>query len=248
MLKIDLLLIISVYVQVILVIIDARGELFLIAVLVGVWDALLGQGKVYLVAFLFLQGLVVRLGREISDLGLAVRGVYRLDHNVECEPDVSVVTLLEGVEFAVIGAAICVNLRVLVAIQDATHCPLAIHEPAISHLQVHTGRAARAAQVEHLFLDGENAEAFIDDHELLESGAFRIVTVAEPGQTICDLTVPGRILLPVHFLNVLNRVESKVDAEGDLKTLRLVSIVHAGRIWEGRTYEGGVLPTQVCGI
>jgi hypothetical protein len=44
MLKIDLLLIISVYVQVILVIIDARGELFLIAVLVRVRDTLLGQG------------------------------------------------------------------------------------------------------------------------------------------------------------------------------------------------------------
>ena len=44
MLKIDLLLIISVYVQVILVIIDTGGELFLIAVLVGVRDALLSQG------------------------------------------------------------------------------------------------------------------------------------------------------------------------------------------------------------
>ena len=152
-------------------------------------------------------------------MGLAVRGVYRLDHDVEGEPDVSVVTLLEGVEFAVISAAIRINLRVLVPIQDATHGPLAIHEAAIAHLQIHAGRAARAAQVEHLFLDGENTEAFIDDHELLESGAFWIVTVAEPGQTICNLTVPGRILLPVHFLNVLNRVESKVDAEGDLKTL-----------------------------
>ena len=44
MLKIDLLLIIPVYVQVILVIIDTGGELFLIAVLVRVWDALLSQG------------------------------------------------------------------------------------------------------------------------------------------------------------------------------------------------------------
>jgi hypothetical protein len=97
MLKIDLLLIISVYVQVILVIVDTGGELFLIAVLVGVRDALLGQGQVYLVAFLFLLGLVVWLGREVSDLGLAVRGVYRLDHDVQGEPNVSVVTFLEGV-------------------------------------------------------------------------------------------------------------------------------------------------------
>ena len=131
----------------------------------------------------------------------------------------SVVTLLEGVEFTVIGAPISINLRVLVPIQDAPHGPLAIHEATIAHLQVHAGRAARAAQVEHLFLDGENTEALIDDHKLLESWAFRIVTVAEPGQTICNLTVPGRILLPVHFLNVLNRVESKVNAERHLQTL-----------------------------
>jgi hypothetical protein len=71
------------------------------------------------------------------------------------------------------------------------------------------------------------------------------VTVAEPGQAICDLTVPGGILFPVYFLNVLNGVESKVNAEGDLKTLRLVGIVHARRIGEGRTYEGGVLPSEV---
>ena len=44
MLKIDLLLIISVYVQVILLIVDAGGELFLIAVLVRVWDTFLSQG------------------------------------------------------------------------------------------------------------------------------------------------------------------------------------------------------------
>jgi hypothetical protein len=44
MLKIDLLLIISVYVQVILVIFETGGELFLIAVLVRVRDTLLSQG------------------------------------------------------------------------------------------------------------------------------------------------------------------------------------------------------------
>jgi hypothetical protein len=52
---------------------------------------------------------------------------------------VSVVTFLEGVELAIIGAAISVNLRVLVPIQDATHGPLAIHEAAVSHLQVNAG-------------------------------------------------------------------------------------------------------------
>jgi hypothetical protein len=66
---------------------------------------------------------------------------------------VSVVTFLEGVELAIIGAAIRVNLRVLVPIQDATHGPLAIHEAAVSYLQVNAGRAAWAAQVLHLFLD-----------------------------------------------------------------------------------------------
>lgn len=201
-----------------------------------------------MVAFLFLLRLIVWHWREVSDLGFAVRGVYRLDHDVQGEPDVTVVTLLEGVEFAVIGAAIRVNLRVLIAIQDPTHGPLAIHEAAIAHLEVCTGGAAWAAQVEQLFLNGENTEALIDDHKLLESWAFRIVTVAEPGQAICDLPVPGRILLPVHFLNVLNGVESKVDAEGDLKTLRLVGIVHGGRIREGRTYERGALPTNIRGV
>ena len=82
MLKIDLLLIIPVYVQVILVIVDTGGELLLIAVLVRVWHALLGECQVYLVAFFFLLGLVVRLGRDVSDLGLAVGGVNGLDHDV----------------------------------------------------------------------------------------------------------------------------------------------------------------------
>lgn len=97
MLKIDLLLIISVYVLVILLIVDTGGELFLIAVLVGVRDTFLSQGLVYLVSFLFLLGLVVWLRREVSDLGLAVRGVNGLDHDVQREPNVSVVTFLEGV-------------------------------------------------------------------------------------------------------------------------------------------------------
>ena len=44
--------------------------------------ALLGEGQVYLIAFLFLLGLIVWLGREVSDLGLAVRGVNGLDHDV----------------------------------------------------------------------------------------------------------------------------------------------------------------------
>jgi hypothetical protein len=109
MFKIDLLLIIPVYVQVILVFVDTGGELFVIAVLLGVRNALLGEGQVYLIAFLFLLGLIVWLGREVSDLSLAVRGVDGLDHDVEGKPDVSVVTFLEGVELAIIGAAICVN-------------------------------------------------------------------------------------------------------------------------------------------
>ena len=248
MLKIDLLLVIPVYVQVILVIVDTGGELFLIAVLVRVWHALLGECQVYLVAFFFLLGLVVRLGRDVSDLGLAVGGVNGLDHDVEGEPDVSVVALLEGVELAIVGAAVRVDLRVPVPIQDAPHGPLAIHEAAIAHLQGHAGRAARAAQVLHLFLDGEDTEALVDRHELLEGRALRVVAVAEPGQAICDLTVPGGILLPGHLFYVLNGVESEVDAEGDLETLRLVRIVHGCRVGEGRTYEGGVLPAEVRGV
>ena len=160
----------------------------------------------------------------------------------------SVVALLEGVELAIVGAAVRVDLRVPVPIQDAPHGPLAIHEAAIAHLQGHAGRAAWAAQVLHLFLDGEDTEALVDRHELLEGRALRVVAVAEPGQAICDLTVPGGILLPGHLFYVLNGVESEVDAEGDLETLRLVRIVHGCRVGEGRTYEGGVLPAEVRGI
>jgi hypothetical protein len=47
-----------------------------------VWHALLGEGKVNFIAFLFLLGLIVWLGREVTDLGLAVRGVNGLDHDV----------------------------------------------------------------------------------------------------------------------------------------------------------------------
>ena len=143
--------------------------------------ALLGEGQVYLVSLLFLLSLIIWRGREVSDLGLAIRGVNWLDHDVEGEPNVSVVAFLEGVELAIVGAPIRVDLRVLVPIQDATHGPLTIHKAAVTHLQVCTGRAARAAQVLHLFLNGENSEALVNYHELFECRAFRIVTVAEPG-------------------------------------------------------------------
>lgn len=54
-----------------------------------------------------------------------------LSDDVEVVPDVSVVDLLEGVELAVVGATISVDLRIRILLESSSHHPLAVHEAAI---------------------------------------------------------------------------------------------------------------------
>jgi hypothetical protein len=50
------------------------------------------------------------------------------------------------------------------------------------------------------------------------------MAIAEPRETIGDFTIPGGIILPVYFFNILNGVESEIDSERNLKALGLVRI------------------------
>ena len=51
------------------------------------------------------------------------------------------------------------------------------------------------------------------------SEAFGVLAVAYPAEPIRDLPVPRRILLPIHFLDILYGVECEVDAQGHLTAL-----------------------------
>ena len=217
--EIDHLLIISVYVQVIFIIFDARRELFLFRIFLRVWHSLLGKSLIYLVAFLFLFFFIVLLRRDISDLCFSVGHIDRLNHDIEGVPYVTIIAFFECVEFTIIGTPIRIDLRVLVPIEYPAHCPLTVNEAAVAHLQVCTGVAAWASDALHLFQDGVHAEPFVYHDKLFEGEAFRVLAIAQPRKTISYLSIPRGIIFPINFLNVLNCVESKVYPQWDLEAL-----------------------------
>ena len=68
-------------------------------------------------------------------------------------PYLSIVTLLECVQLAVICAPVRIDLRLLVPQQDASHGPLTIDEATVAHLQVLVIVAARTPDLQHFFGD-----------------------------------------------------------------------------------------------
>ena len=84
-------------------------------------------------------------------------------------------------------------------------------------MRLHANWAAKLGQ---LLLQLEDAVAPIDDEELGMRLARLILAVAEPIQTFANLAIPGRLHHPVHLLNVPQQVESKVDANGDLRAVQ----------------------------
>ena len=81
-----------------------------------------------------------------SRVGHILHGVRikLLCHYVQLQPDVLVVTLFEGVQLAIIGTSIRVNLRLLVPFEHASHGPLAVYKATISHHQILRSAAAWA--------------------------------------------------------------------------------------------------------
>lgn len=55
------------------------------------------------------------------------------------------------------------------------------------------------------------------DNQLLVGFALGIETVAEPAEAVLDLSVPRALVLPIDLLDILDRVESKIDAQRDLR-------------------------------
>jgi hypothetical protein len=93
--------------------------------------------------------------------------------------------------------------------------------------------AAWTTDATHFFLNREDTKSFVNDYKLFKGRAFLILTITQPGEAIGDFTIPGCIIFPVYFFNVLNCVESKVDTQGHLKALRMISI-DTCRVWEPR--------------
>jgi hypothetical protein len=142
------LAIISIDVQVLFVFNARRELLFVTVVLLRIGNAFIGQCKIDLIAFLLLLSFIVgrpRLGRYVSYLWLPAGGVQRFHHDIQGKPDVSVITLFEGVEFAVIGATIRIDLGLFVPIQYTSHGPLTVNETGIANLQVYVTLTARTS-------------------------------------------------------------------------------------------------------
>lgn len=106
--------------------------------------------------------------------------------------------------------------------------PLAINEAHIVKIEVRL-HADRATELSELLLKLENAVAAIDNEELRVRLALLILAVAEPVKSFMHLPVPGRLNHPVHFLNVPQQIEPKIDADGHLRAqLALLLILQHG--------------------
>ncbi len=99
-------------------------------------------------------------------------------------PNVLVITLLESVQLVVISLAVCVDLRLFVSVEDASHCPFAVDEATVPDFQFEVGVATRTDQERQFLPDAEHSIGFVDDHKLTVCFTSLIVTVAEPAETV----------------------------------------------------------------
>ena len=137
-------------------------------------------------------------------------------------------------KLTIVSTSVCVNLRTPVSLQNATHCPLAIDKATITHFNVFLVSTDWASQVaiSPIALQTEHAVrvAPINDDQLLISRTPLIVTVGEPAKAVGNLSKPGSLILPVDLFHILDRVESEVDAERDLRDLCCLALKVVTRI------------------
>jgi len=69
-----------------------------------------------------------------------------------------------------------------------------------------------AAELGKLLLEFENTVSSIHHEKLLKGCALFVLAVAEPVQAVVYLSVPGRLIFPVHLFNVTQQIEAEVDA------------------------------------
>ena len=99
-------------------------------------------------------------------------------------PDTFVVTLFESVELAIICAAICIDLGILVPLKNTSHCPFAVYETAISDFELFSTQTTRASNRLHFTSDGEYTKALVNHDQLLIGLALLILTIAEPAHPV----------------------------------------------------------------
>ena len=125
------------------------------------------------------------------------------------------VIFLDCVQLAVISATIRDDLTVLVSDGHTLHRPLAVDEAAVPYLQrwldaLIAFAAHRADELPELPLDRGHEVAAVYDDQLVRSPTLLVLAVAEPAQSILDLAIPRRFLLPIDLPDRLDRVERKV--------------------------------------
>ena len=111
----------------------------------------LAASCIFLLFEILLDSLLLDSYLPISDIvrcwvGHILNGICikLLSHYVQLKPDVLVVTLFEGVQFAIIGSSISVDFRLLVPFEHASHGPLAVDKATVSHHQILRSAAAWA--------------------------------------------------------------------------------------------------------
>ena len=92
-------------------------------------------------------------------------------------PHCVVVAFFKCVQLVVISAAICIDLRLFIALENTSHGPLTVDKATVTDLQVLARPAAWAPQnsVYHVFFELEDIVTSVDHHELLKGWALEVL-------------------------------------------------------------------------
>lgn len=146
-----------------------------------------------------------RLGRRGVPFLVVVDGadaVFDAFHkNVQVFELLFVVQLLQRVQLVVEGLPIGVHFDLLATAELSFESPFAIYEAHVAEVEVSL-HADGTAELGQLLFKLKDAVATVDDKEFFIGDAVAVLAVAEPIQAIVHFTVPGRLNLPRHLLDI----------------------------------------------
>lgn len=155
-----------------------------------------------------------------------------------------VINLHESVKLIVICRAIRNDARCTILLPDAFECPFTINEAYIPKLIIVT-LASGAHKLAQLMLKLKDSVASTHDKQLAISITTCIEAVTEPGETIPDLTIPGRfiLILPIDFFNISETIETKVHRETHSFVFLILHVALHRKLFEHSVL--GLVPHQL---
>jgi hypothetical protein len=134
-----------------------------------------------------------------------------LCHNLKLIEHLGVVSLLEGIEFTVVGLALAKDTGVGLVLKAALEDPLAVDEAYVAELK-DLQLADWAADLVDFPGHLENSEAPGHSEQLLESFTLRVLAVGKPGHAVCHLPEPGRVLFPRDAVHIAEGIKREVES------------------------------------